>query len=127
LRDVAASGSTEFDAGRRFADDFCSRMRLVGHDVVYERLARLARVLHTKMFGPQAHLSTALAEHLPGFDIDECAVSELVHDPTKKIPLGTLSSRSASTRPRCNRKWRRTTDTSSCRRASRVSGAVRCS
>ncbi len=90
LRDVAASGSTEFDAGRRFADDFCSRMRLVGSDVVYERLARLARVLHTKMFGPQAHLSTALAEYLPGFDIDECAVSELVADRTKTIPLGTL-------------------------------------
>jgi DNA-binding LacI/PurR family transcriptional regulator len=90
LRDVAATGSTEFDAGRRFADEFCTRMRLVGKDVVYERLTRLARVLHTKMFGPQAHLSTALAEHLPTFEIDECSVAELVPRPDASSPLTQL-------------------------------------
>jgi DNA-binding LacI/PurR family transcriptional regulator len=90
LRDVAATGSTEFDEGRRFADDFCTRMRLVGSDVVYERLTRLARVLHTKMFGPQAHLSMALAEHLPSFEIDECAVSELLPEFATNGPLTTL-------------------------------------
>ncbi|HTQ06526.1 MAG TPA: substrate-binding domain-containing protein [Polyangiaceae bacterium] len=90
LRDVAASGSTEFDAGRRFADEFCTRMRLVGKEVVYERLTRLARVLHTKMFGPQAYLSTALAEHLPSFEIHECAVSELVLTPGASSPLSQL-------------------------------------
>ena len=90
LREVAASGSTEFDAGRRFADEFCTRMRLVGKDVVFERLTRLARVLHTKMFGPQAHLSTTLVEHLPSFEIHECAVSELVLGPDASSPLGQL-------------------------------------
>jgi DNA-binding LacI/PurR family transcriptional regulator len=81
LRQVAASGTTDFDLGRRFADEFCTRMRLVEKDIVYERLTRFARVLHTKMFGPQAHLSLALAEHLPSFEIDACAVSALVLDP----------------------------------------------
>jgi DNA-binding LacI/PurR family transcriptional regulator len=90
LREIAATGSNEFDAGRRFADEFCTRMRLVGRDVVYERLTRLARVLHTKMFGPQAHLSTALAEYLPSFDIDECAVSELAPGPAARHPLARL-------------------------------------
>lgn len=90
LREIAATGSNEFDAGRRFADEFCTRMRLVGHDLVYERLTRLARLLHTRMFGPQAHLSTTLAEHLPSFDIDECAVSELLPDPAARQPLATL-------------------------------------
>jgi DNA-binding LacI/PurR family transcriptional regulator len=90
LRQVAASGTSDFDLGRRFADEFCTRMRLVGREVVYERLTRLARVLHTKMFGPQAHLSLTLAEHLPSFEIDECAVSALVpgaDDPQRPLSL----------------------------------------
>jgi DNA-binding LacI/PurR family transcriptional regulator len=86
LRQVAASGTTDFDLGRRFADEFCVRMRLVGQEVVYERLTRLARILHTKMFGPQAHLSLTLAEHLPSFGIDECAVSALVPEPGNTGP-----------------------------------------
>jgi DNA-binding LacI/PurR family transcriptional regulator len=82
IRQAVANGTTDFDLGRRFADEFCTRMRLVSEDVVYERLTKLARVLHTKMFGPPAHLSLALAEHLPAFEIDECAVSALVLEST---------------------------------------------
>ena len=44
---------------------------------ISERLHRMGRALMRKMFGPQAHLSTVLAEHLPELGIDECAVSEL--------------------------------------------------
>jgi DNA-binding LacI/PurR family transcriptional regulator len=77
LREIAASGTTDIDVGRAFADDFCTRMRLARSDLIYERLARLARVLHTRMFAPQAHLSTTLAEYLPTFEIDECVVSEI--------------------------------------------------
>jgi hypothetical protein len=54
--------------------------------VVYEQLTRLARVLHTKMFGPQAHLSLALAEHLPAFEIEECAVSAHLLPPGSEPP-----------------------------------------
>ena len=90
LREIAASGTTDLDVGRAFADDFCTRMRLARSDLVYERLARLARVLHTRMFGPQAHLSTTLAEYLPTFEIDECAVSESAAKGRAGAPLGTL-------------------------------------
>lgn len=44
---------------------------------VSDRLHRLTRALMLKMFGPQAHLSTVLVEHLPELGIHECAVSEL--------------------------------------------------
>jgi sigma-B regulation protein RsbU (phosphoserine phosphatase) len=44
---------------------------------ISDRLHRLGRALMLKMFGPQAHLSTVLVEHLPELGIDECAVSEL--------------------------------------------------
>lgn len=40
-------------------------------------LSRLGRALHERMFGPQAHLSTALAELMPPLGLPECAVSEL--------------------------------------------------
>ena len=90
LREIAASGTTDIDVGRAFADDFCTRMRLARSDLVFERLARLARVLHTRMFGPQAHLSTTLAEYLPTFEIDECAVSEIAVKGRSSSPLGTL-------------------------------------
>lgn len=86
MRQVVSSGTTDFEIGRRFADEVCTRMRLVSDDIVYERLTRLARVLHTKMFGPQAHLSLALAEHLPSFEIDECAVSALLPTPSDEVP-----------------------------------------
>ena len=90
LRAIAASGTTDLDVGRAFADDFCTRMRLARSDLVFERLARLARVLHTRMFGPQAHLSTTLAEYLPTFEIDECAVSEIATKGRPGASLGTL-------------------------------------
>lgn len=44
---------------------------------ISDRLHRMGRALMFKMFGPQAHLSTLLVEHMPGLGIDECAVSEL--------------------------------------------------
>jgi DNA-binding LacI/PurR family transcriptional regulator len=77
LRTVVSDGSGELHAGRRLADELATRVRLARDDLVHERLSRLARVLHTRMFGPQTQLSAALAEHLPAFGIDECAVSEL--------------------------------------------------
>jgi DNA-binding LacI/PurR family transcriptional regulator len=89
LREIAATGTTDIDVGRAFADDFCMRMRLSRSDLVFERLARLARVLHTRMFGPQAHLSTTLAEYMPTFEIDECAVSEIAAK-TRGATLRTL-------------------------------------
>lgn len=78
LRQVAAGGGADLHASRSFVDEFSSRVRLARQDLIYERLTRMARVLHTKMFGPQAHVSMALAQHLPLFGIDECAVSEFV-------------------------------------------------
>jgi DNA-binding LacI/PurR family transcriptional regulator len=90
LREIAAGGTTDLDVGRQFADDFCTRMRLARTDVVFERLTGLARVLHTKMFGPQAYLSTALAEHMPSFEIDECSVSEIPRQASAGFPLATL-------------------------------------
>jgi DNA-binding LacI/PurR family transcriptional regulator len=44
---------------------------------ITDRLHRLTRALMLKMFGPQAHLSTVLVEHLPELGINECAVSAL--------------------------------------------------
>lgn len=78
LRQVVASGGADLHESRRFVDEFSSRVRLARQDLIYERLTRMARVLHTKMFGPQAHVSMALAQHLPRFGVEECAVSELL-------------------------------------------------
>jgi DNA-binding LacI/PurR family transcriptional regulator len=76
LRTVVADGSGELHSGRRLADELATRVQVAREDIIHERLSRLARVLHTRMFGPQTQLSATLAEHLPGFGIDECAVSE---------------------------------------------------
>ena len=65
-------------------------MRLARGDMVFDRLARLGHVLHTRMFGPQAYLSTTLAEYLPTFDIDECVVSEISGKPKNESPLAAL-------------------------------------
>jgi hypothetical protein len=78
LRQAAGGSAQRLEEGRRFADELATRVRLAREDLVHERLNRLARVLHTRMFGPQALLSTALAELLPDFGLDECVVSELV-------------------------------------------------
>jgi hypothetical protein len=42
------------------------------------------------MFGPQAYLSTTLAEYLPPFEIDECVVAEIAGKPKAGSPLSTL-------------------------------------
>jgi len=78
LRAVVSDGSGELHAGRRLADELATRVVLAREDLIHERLSRLARILHTRMFGPQAQLSAAIAEYLPEFGIDECAVSEFV-------------------------------------------------
>jgi DNA-binding LacI/PurR family transcriptional regulator len=78
LRQAAGGNAQRLDDGRHFADELAGRVRLAREDLVHERLNRLARVLHARMFGPQALLSTALAELLPDFGVDECVVSELV-------------------------------------------------
>jgi DNA-binding LacI/PurR family transcriptional regulator len=90
LREIAASGTTDLDVGRRFADEFCSRLRHARGDVVFERLAHLGHVLHTRMFGPQAYLSATLAEYLPTFEIDECVVAEIAGKPRNESPLAAL-------------------------------------
>jgi hypothetical protein len=51
---------------------------LARQDLIHERLHRLARALHTRMFSPRAQLSTVLAEHLPELGVEECVVSEFV-------------------------------------------------
>jgi DNA-binding LacI/PurR family transcriptional regulator len=89
LRAVVSDGSGELHAGRRLADELATRVCLARDDLIHERLSRLARVLHTRMFGPQTQLSAALAEHLPAFGIDECAVSEL-SPPSAAAPEGEL-------------------------------------
>ncbi len=78
LRQAAAGDATRLERGRLFAEELASRVRLARDDLVHERLNRLAGVLHARAFGPQAHLSTALAELLPDLGIDECVVSEFV-------------------------------------------------
>jgi DNA-binding LacI/PurR family transcriptional regulator len=78
LRRAAGGNAQRLEDGRRFAEELATRLGLAREDLVHQRLSRLARVLHTRMFGPQALLSTALAELLPDFGVDECAVSELV-------------------------------------------------
>jgi DNA-binding LacI/PurR family transcriptional regulator len=94
LRQAAAGHPRYLDHGRRFAEELAVHVRLARDDLVHQRLSRLARVLHERMFGPQAHLSTALAEMLPDFGLDECAVCEFVeHEPgarqrTLKLAFG---------------------------------------
>jgi DNA-binding LacI/PurR family transcriptional regulator len=92
LRRAAAGDAKKLDQGRHFADELAARVRLANDDLVHERLGRLARVLHTRMFGPQAHLSTTLAELLPDFGLDECVVSEFVEgEPGAARPALKLS------------------------------------
>lgn len=78
LRRLAAGSAEQLERNRRLADELATRLRLARQDLVHERLHRLARALHTRMFGPRTHLSTVLAEHLPLLGIEECVVSELV-------------------------------------------------
>jgi len=78
LRRLASGNTQELEHGRRFAEELARHMRLAREDLVHQRLSRLARALHQRMFGPQAQLSTALAELMPALGIHECAVSELV-------------------------------------------------
>jgi DNA-binding LacI/PurR family transcriptional regulator len=89
LREVVADGGGELGEGRRLADELATRVRLAQEDLIHEQLTRLARILHTRMFGPQVELSTALAEYLPPFGIQECAVSELL-PPEQGAPAGRL-------------------------------------
>jgi DNA-binding LacI/PurR family transcriptional regulator len=74
----SAGSARELEHNRRVADELATRLRLSREDLLHEHLHRLARALHARMFGPQALLSTALVEHLPGLGIDACVVSELV-------------------------------------------------
>jgi DNA-binding LacI/PurR family transcriptional regulator len=90
LREIVADGGGELDEGRRLADELATRVRLAREDLIHERLTRLARILHTRMFGPQVQLSTALAEFLPSFGIEECAVSEFVPGKDATMPAGRL-------------------------------------
>ena len=89
LREVVAQGGGELGEGRRLADELATRVRLAREDLIHEQLTRLARILHTRMFGPQIELSTALAEHLPAFGIHECAVSAFSTADTS-APAGRL-------------------------------------
>lgn len=82
LRQAASGSSHRLDQGRRFADELATRVRAAREDLVHQRLGKLAHVLHTRMFGPQALLSTTLAELLPDFGVDACAVSEVVNAST---------------------------------------------
>jgi len=72
-----SSDTHKLEQGRRFAEDLARRMRLAREDLVHQRLGRLVRVLQHRMFGPQALISTALAELMPELGLEECAVSEL--------------------------------------------------
>ena len=78
LRRIAAGDAERLRLGRDFADDLASRVRLSRDDLVHERLCRFARALQQCMFGPPHLISATLAEFLPEFGLDECAVSELV-------------------------------------------------
>lgn len=94
LRRLASGSTPDLEHGRRFGEDLAERMRLAREDLVHQALSRLARALQQRMFGPPAQLSTALADLLPAFGMQECAVSELVprrpgdkHD-TLKLAFG---------------------------------------
>jgi len=77
LHRLAAGSARELEQNRRAADELTMRWRLAREDLVHDGLHRLARALHARMFGPQALLSTALAEHLPSLGVDACVVAEL--------------------------------------------------
>jgi len=83
LRHAAAGDAQRLERGRRFAEDLAARVRFAREDLVHERLNRLGLALHARIFGPQALLSTALAELLPDLGLDECAVSEFVPSETQ--------------------------------------------
>ena len=78
LRRLAAGSTYQLERNRRLADELATRLRLARQDLIHERLHRLARALHTRMFSPRAQLSTVLAEHLPELGVEECVVSEFV-------------------------------------------------
>lgn len=75
--DMHAVSARELEQNRLVADELASRLRLAREDLTSDLTHRLARALEARMFGPQALLSTALAEHLPKLGIDACVVSEL--------------------------------------------------
>ena len=77
LRKLAAGSARELERNRRVADELATRLRLAREDLIHDLTHRLARALEARMFGPQALLSTALAEHLPNLGVDTCIVSEL--------------------------------------------------
>jgi DNA-binding LacI/PurR family transcriptional regulator len=77
LHRLAAGSARALEQNRRVADELAMRWRLSREDLVHDSLHRLARALHARMFGPQAALSTALAEHLPNLGVNACVVAEL--------------------------------------------------
>ncbi len=76
LRRLAAGSARELEQNRRIADELATRLRLAREDLIHDYLHRLARALQSRMFGPQALLSTTLAEHLPKLGLEACVVSE---------------------------------------------------
>jgi len=76
LRRLAAGSARELEQNRRVADELATRLRLAREDLIHDYVHRLARALQGRMFGPQAHLSTTLAEHLPKLGLEACVVSE---------------------------------------------------
>ena len=76
LHRLAAGSARELEQNRRVADELATRLRLAREDLIHEHVHRMARALEAKMFGPQAQLSTVLAEHLPNLGVDACVVSE---------------------------------------------------
>ncbi len=76
LRKLAAGSARELEQNRRVADELATRLRLAREDLIHDYVHRLARALHSRMFGPQALLSTTLAEHLPKLGLEACVVSE---------------------------------------------------
>jgi phosphoserine phosphatase RsbU/P len=78
LRKIAAGNAERLELGRDFADELATRVRLSRDDLVHQRFNRFARLLQQRMFGPTHLVSAALAEFLPAFGLNECAVAELV-------------------------------------------------
>jgi phosphoserine phosphatase RsbU/P len=76
LRRLAAGSARELEHNRRVADELAIRLRLAREDLIHDHLHRLARMLQARMFGPQALLSTTLAEYLPELGPEACVVSE---------------------------------------------------
>jgi hypothetical protein len=78
LRRIAAGDAQRLDLGRDLADELATRVRSSREDLVHQRFGRFTRVLQRRMFGPTHLISAALAEFLPGFGLNECAVAELL-------------------------------------------------